>query len=44
MGTGLGLSIVYGIIKSHYGEINAESVENVGTEFIIKLPIQLNKI
>ncbi|MGZ4038651.1 MAG: 7TM diverse intracellular signaling domain-containing protein, partial [Bacteroidia bacterium] len=43
MGTGLGLSIVYGIIKSHNGDIKIESEEGKGAEFIITLPIQLNK-
>ncbi|MCE3226551.1 MAG: pgtB [Bacteroidetes bacterium] len=38
MGTGLGLSIVYGIIKSHGGEITIISEEGMGAEFIIKLP------
>lgn len=43
MGTGLGLSIVYGIIKSHKGEIKIESDEGKGAEFIITLPIQLSR-
>jgi len=38
-GTGLGLSIVHSIIKSHKGEIQIESEEGKGTEFIITLPI-----
>ncbi|NIA08410.1 MAG: HAMP domain-containing protein [Nitrospiraceae bacterium] len=38
-GTGLGLSLVYGIIKKHGGYIEVESKENVGTTFIISLPI-----
>jgi two-component system NtrC family sensor kinase len=41
MGTGLGLSIVYGIIKSHKGEIKIESEEGKGAEFIITLPVHL---
>jgi len=38
-GTGLGLSLSYDIIKAHGGEINVNSKENEGTEFIIQLPI-----
>jgi two-component system NtrC family sensor kinase len=38
-GTGLGLSISYDIIKSHGGEINVNSVEGNGSEFIILLPL-----
>jgi signal transduction histidine kinase len=39
-GTGLGLSMSYDIItKGHGGEINVETKEGHGTEFIIKLPI-----
>jgi len=37
-GTGLGLSVSYQIIKNHNGEISFNSKENIGTEFIIKLP------
>ena len=38
-GTGLGLSISYGIIKKHQGKIFVESKENIGTKFIIELPV-----
>jgi two-component system, NtrC family, sensor kinase len=45
-GTGLGLSLSYDIVKAHGGEIRVESLsadkadkENVGTEFIIQLPV-----
>ncbi|WP_291636102.1 HAMP domain-containing sensor histidine kinase, partial [Clostridium sp.] len=38
-GSGLGLSISYNIIRSHKGSIKIESVENIGTSFIVKLPI-----
>ena len=38
-GTGLGLSLSYDIVKAHGGEIKAESKENEGSVFIIKLPI-----
>ncbi len=37
-GTGLGLSLSYDIIKAHGGEINVETKEGEGTEFIIILP------
>ena len=39
-GTGLGLSISYGIIDNHGGGIQVKSEENVGTEFIIVLPVR----
>ncbi len=39
-GTGLGLSITYGIIHEHEGEINVISEVNVGSEFIISLPVK----
>lgn len=39
-GTGLGLSISYGIIDNHGGEIQVKSEVNVGTEFIITLPVR----
>ena len=38
-GTGLGLSLSYDIIKAHNGELNVETKEGEGTEFIILLPI-----
>jgi two-component system NtrC family sensor kinase len=38
-GTGLGLSLAYDIVtKGHGGTIECESVEGVGTEFVISLP------
>lgn len=40
-GTGLGLSIVWTIIKLHKGHIQVESKENVGTTFVVELPINL---
>lgn len=43
-GTGLGLTMVYKIIKEFSGDINVESEENVGTKFIISIPVpQLDK-
>lgn len=39
-GTGLGLSISYDIIvNKHHGEISLDSVEGLGTKFLIRLPI-----
>jgi PAS domain S-box-containing protein len=38
-GTGLGLWVSYGIIKSFEGDIQIESTINIGTTFIIKLPV-----
>ncbi len=38
-GTGLGLSMAYDVIKVHGGEINVDSNEGEGTNFIISLPI-----
>lgn len=42
-GTGLGLSIVKHIILNHKGKIKVESKIDVGTKFLIKLPIVQNK-
>ncbi|MCP9753988.1 GHKL domain-containing protein [Lacihabitans sp. CCS-44] len=39
-GTGLGLSLAYDIVtKGHGGTVECESVEGVGTEFSVKLPM-----
>lgn len=40
-GTGLGLAISYGIVQEHQGSIEVHSDENVGSEFIIKIPRDL---
>lgn len=38
-GTGLGLSLSYDIVKSHGGELEVNSTEGKGTEFVIQLPV-----
>jgi two-component system NtrC family sensor kinase len=38
-GTGLGLSLSYDIIKAHGGQINVDTKEGEGSEFIITLPV-----
>ena len=37
-GTGLGLSVVFGIVRSHGGQINVQSQAGRGTSFHIRLP------
>lgn len=41
-GTGLGLSISFGIIENHKGSITVKSKKDEGSEFIIRLPINLS--
>lgn len=41
VGTGLGLSIGYRVIKAHKGTIEVNSEVGTGTDFIIKLPINI---
>ncbi|MDH4092688.1 MAG: ATP-binding protein [Cyclobacteriaceae bacterium] len=38
-GTGLGLSLSYDIVKAHGGNLQMETREGQGTEFIIQLPV-----
>ena len=40
-GTGLGLSITYGIVQEHGGSIEVKSQGGVGTEFIVRIPLDL---
>jgi two-component system NtrC family sensor kinase len=40
-GTGLGLAISYGIMQDHGGSIEVKSELCVGTEFIVKIPLNL---
>lgn len=37
-GTGLGLAIVKHLVESHHGHIKVDSIEDVGTTFIVTLP------
>lgn len=37
-GSGIGLSLVKSLVEMHKGTISVNSIENKGTEFIIKLP------
>lgn len=37
-GTGIGLSIVYGVVRSHGGEVDVESTRGVGTRIRISIP------
>ncbi len=43
LGTGLGLSISYGIIKTHHGRIDIESIVGEGSTFKIWLPAKQPK-
>jgi len=38
-GTGLGLSLSYDIIKAHGGELNVQTKEGDGAEFIVQIPV-----
>ena len=38
-GTGLGLAVTHKILQNHQAEIQVESVEGQGTEFILKFPV-----
>jgi two-component system NtrC family sensor kinase len=40
-GTGLGLAISYGIVQDHGGSIEVQSEKGAGTEFIVKIPLDL---
>ncbi len=38
-GTGLGLSVVYGVMQTHHGFVDVESVEGKGSTFSLFLPV-----
>ncbi len=40
VGTGLGLSISYDIVKAHGGEIKVDSQQEMGSEFLVILPLE----
>jgi two-component system NtrC family sensor kinase len=40
-GTGLGLAISYGIVEDHGGSIEVQSELGAGTEFIVRIPVDL---
>jgi signal transduction histidine kinase len=40
MGTGLGLAVTWGIVDNHNGTITVESELDVGTAFIIRIPVR----
>ena len=42
-GTGLGLAVTYGIIKNHEGELKVFSRQEQGTQFVVEIPIRLEK-
>jgi two-component system NtrC family sensor kinase len=42
-GTGLGLAISYGIVQDHGGSIEVHSEAGVGTEFVVRIPRDLEQ-
>jgi two-component system NtrC family sensor kinase len=40
-GTGLGLAISFGIVQDHSGSIDVQSEEGAGTEFTVRIPLNL---
>lgn len=43
-GAGIGLYLVREIVNLHYGNIQVDSIKDIGTKFTIKLPAEFNKI
>ena len=42
-GTGIGLSIVKAFVECHNGSIKVDSEKNIGTKFIINIPIVIKE-
>ena len=42
VGNGIGLKLVYAFVKLHQGTISFNSIEGIGTEFILSFPLILN--
>ncbi|WP_372932915.1 hybrid sensor histidine kinase/response regulator transcription factor [Mariniphaga sediminis] len=42
MGTGIGLALAKRLVELHHGSIKVESEENVGSKFIVSLPLSEN--
>jgi signal transduction histidine kinase len=40
-GGGLGLALAWGIAQEHFGTIEVQSEEGIGSEFIVKIPLDL---
>ncbi|KAA3637225.1 MAG: PAS domain S-box protein [Calditrichaeota bacterium] len=43
-GTGMGLSICKNIAQEHLGDLTCDTMEGIGTTFVLKLPISLHNI
>jgi signal transduction histidine kinase len=41
-GTGVGLHLVAMVMTLHHGDVTAESVEGVGSTFVLRLPLQVS--
>lgn len=40
-GSGIGLSLVKSLVEKHGGQVSVTSTKNLGTEFLIKLPVKV---
>ncbi len=43
-GTGLGLTVCYEIVQKHGGQISVNSSSEMGTEFIVTIPIKNSQV